>query len=75
MNFDKVMEIMREVSGTQLQTDVVEALLRLADKGMLRAKDDHGGGSTEDINNIHKRQDEEEKREKMEKVKEEEVSE
>ena len=62
MNFDKVMEIMREVSGTQLETDVVDALLRLADKGMLRAKDDHGGGSTEDINNIHKRQDEEEKK-------------
>ena len=62
MNFDKVMEIMREVSGTQLESDVVEALLRLADKGELRAKDDFGGGSTEDINNIHKRQEEEEKK-------------
>ena len=62
MNFDKVMEIMREVSGTQLEPDVVDALLRLADKGMLRAKDDRGGGSTEDINNIHKRQEEEEKK-------------
>jgi energy-coupling factor transport system substrate-specific component len=75
MNFDKVMEIMREVSGTQLETDVVEALLRLAEKGKLRAKDDRGGGSTEDINNIHKRQDEEEKKSKMEKVKDEEVTE
>lgn len=61
MNFDKVMEIMDEVSGTQLTTDVVEALKRLADKGLLKAKDDHGGGSTEDINNIHKRFEEEEK--------------
>ena len=61
MNFEKVMEIMKEVSGTQLEADVVDALLRLADKGELKAKDDHGGGSTEDINNIHKRQEEEEK--------------
>ena len=75
MNFDKVMEIMREVSGTQLETDVVEALLRLAEKGQLRAKDDHGGGSTEDINNIHRRQEEEEKKSKMDKVKDEEVNE
>ena len=75
MNFDKVMEIMKEVSGTQLESDVVEALLRLAEKGKLRAKDDHGGGSTEDINNIHKRQDEEEKKTKTEKARDEEVTE
>ncbi len=61
MNFDKVMEIMDEVSGTQLTTDVVEALKRLAAKDMLKAKDDFGGGSTEDINNIHKRFEQEEK--------------
>ncbi len=61
MNFDRVMEIMKEVSGTQLQTDVVEAPLRLADKGELKAKDDHGGGSTVSIDNIHKQFEEAEK--------------
>lgn len=75
MNFDKVMEIMKEVSGTQLEADVVEALLRLAEKGQLRAKDDRGGGSTEDINNIHRRQEEEEKKSRPGKAKDEEVTE
>jgi len=61
MNFDRVMEIMQEVSGTQLTADVVDALQRLADKGMLKASDDMGGGSTESIDNIHKHFEEEEK--------------
>ncbi len=39
--------------------DVVEAFLRLAEKGEFRAEDDDGGGTTEDINNIHKHQNEE----------------
>ncbi|MBP5491799.1 MAG: HD domain-containing protein [Clostridiales bacterium] len=54
MNFDKAISIIREVSGTQLTEDVVEAFLRLVDKGEFRHPDDVGGGSTEDITNIHK---------------------
>ena len=52
MNFDRVCEIIREVRGTQLTADVVDAFLRLVDKGELRAPDDNGGGSMEDISNI-----------------------
>ena len=52
MNFDKVVSIIREVSGTQLTPDVVDAFLRLVDKGEFRDPEDDGGGSTEDINNI-----------------------
>jgi energy-coupling factor transport system substrate-specific component len=59
MNFDKVVSIVKEVKGTQLDSEVVDAFLRLVDKGEFRAPDDDGGGSTEDINNIHKRQDKE----------------
>jgi energy-coupling factor transport system substrate-specific component len=52
MNFEKVVSIIREASGTQLTPDVVEAFLRLVDKGEFRAPDDHGGGSMENIENI-----------------------
>ena len=52
MNFDKVVEIIKEAAGTQLDSDVVAAFLRLADAGELRAPDDNGGGSTENITNI-----------------------
>jgi len=52
MNFDRVVSIIREVSGTQLTPDVVDAFLRLAEKGVLRAEDDDGGGTTENIENI-----------------------
>ena len=55
MNFDKIVSIMKEVSGTQLAPDVVEAFLRLAEKGVLRAPDDNGGGTTEDIDNLRRR--------------------
>lgn len=54
MNFDKVVSIIKEVSGTQLTSDVVDAFLRLVDKGEFRAPDDHGGGTTENIENIRK---------------------
>ena len=54
MNFDKVVSIIKEASGTQLASDVVDAFLRLAERGVLRAPDDNGGGSSEDINNIGK---------------------
>ena len=55
MNFEKAVSIMKEVRGTQLTADVVDAFLRLVDKGEFRAEDDTGGGSTEDIDNIHKK--------------------
>ena len=54
MNFDKVVSIIKEVSGTQLTPDVVDAFLRLVDKREVRAPDDHGGGTTENIENIRK---------------------
>ena len=57
MNFDKAVSIIKEVSGTQLTSDVVDAFLRLADRGEFRAPDDTGGGSFEDIANIHKNQE------------------
>ena len=57
MNFEKAVNIIKEVSGTQLTEDVVEAFLRLVDKGEFRAPDDNGGGSTEDIQNIRDKQD------------------
>ncbi|ETP71609.1 domain HDIG-containing protein [Lachnospiraceae bacterium JC7] len=54
MNFEKVVSIIKEVSGTQLTSDVVDAFLRLVEKGEFRDPDDDGGGSTEDIVNIKK---------------------
>ena len=57
MNFEKVISIIKENSGTQLQEDVVDAFLRLVDRGELRAEDDNGGGTFEDITNIHKKQE------------------
>ncbi len=54
MNFEKVVSIIKEVSGTQLTPDVVDAFLRLVDKGEFRDPDDHGGGTTENIDNIRK---------------------
>ena len=38
--------------GTQLTPDVVDAFLRLVEKGEFRAADDLGGGSMENIENI-----------------------
>ena len=55
MNFDKVVSIIKEVAGTQLAPDVVEAFVRLAERGELRAPDDHGGGSMETVDNIRKK--------------------
>ena len=57
MNFDKAVSIIKEVAGTQLTEDVVEAFLRIVERGGLRAEDDKGGGSMEDIDNIHMQQD------------------
>jgi putative nucleotidyltransferase with HDIG domain len=52
MNFDKAVSIIREVSGTQLTPDVVDAFLRLVDKGEFRDPNDLGGGSMENIENV-----------------------
>ena len=52
MNFEKVVDIIRDVSGTQLTADVVEAFLRLVERGELRDPEDDGGGTTENIVNI-----------------------
>ena len=52
MKFEKVVSIIKEVSGTQLSAPVVDAFLRLVEKGEFRAPDDDGSGSTESIENI-----------------------
>jgi len=57
MNYDKAINIIQEASGTQLTKDVVDAFMRIAERGEFRAPDDVGGGSTEDISNIHKNQE------------------
>lgn len=62
MNFEKAVSIIKSVRGTQLTADVVDAFLRLVDKGEFRAPDDVGGGTVEDIDNIHKKQNDEEKK-------------
>ena len=62
MNFEKAVSIIKEVAGTQLQADVVDAFLRLVEKGEFRAEDDNGGGTFEDIDNIHKKQNAAEKK-------------
>ncbi|MBR4456970.1 MAG: hypothetical protein IKS32_12265 [Solobacterium sp.] len=61
MNYDKAVSIIREVAGTQLAQDVVDAFLRLHEQGKLRDVNDDGGGTTEDIDNIHKRQNRKQK--------------
>ena len=57
MNYDKAVSIIKEASGTQLTPDVVDAFLHLAEKGEFRAPDDDGGGTFDDISNIHKKQE------------------
>ena len=54
MNFEKAVSIIKGASGTQLTEDVVDAFLRLVEKGEFRAPDDTGGGSEETIENIRK---------------------
>ncbi len=63
MNFEKAVSIIKEVRGTQLASDVVDAFLRLVEQGKMRAADDTGGGTTEDIDNIHKKFEKESKTE------------
>jgi len=52
MNFNRVVEIMKEVSGKQLSSEVVEAFLSLVEKGEFIDPNDDGEGSMEDIDNI-----------------------
>ena len=54
MNFDKVVSVIKKSSGTQLTPDVVDAFLRLAEKGQLRDPSDTGGGSTQEVDNVQK---------------------
>jgi len=56
MNFEKAVSIMTEIKGTQLTEDVVDAFLRLVAQGEFIHPDDKGGGTMEDIDNIHKKQ-------------------
>lgn len=55
MNFEKVVSIISNARGTQLAEDVVDAFLKVVEQGGFRAPDDKGGGSMEDIDNIHKK--------------------
>lgn len=54
MNFDTAVSIIRDVAGTQLSMDVVDAFQRLVEKGEFRLPSDTGGGSTENIDNTVK---------------------
>ena len=54
MNFEKVVSIITNASGTQLTPDVVDAFLRLVERGEFRDPDDTGGGTTEEIDKIHR---------------------
>ena len=61
----QAVSIIKGAAGSQLFGDVVEAFLRLVEKGEFRAPDDDGqSGKTEDIDNIHKRENEEAKAQK-----------
>jgi energy-coupling factor transport system substrate-specific component len=48
MPFDKVVSIIKEVSGTQLASEVVNAFLSLVDKGILKDVDDKTAGALGD---------------------------
>ena len=61
MNFEKAVSIIKGASGSQLTEDVVEAFLRLVERGEFRDPDDIGGGTVEDIDNIHGKQRDEAK--------------
>ena len=57
MNYEKAIGIIQDASGTQLTPDVVDAFMRIAERGEFRAEDDNGGGSTDDISNIREKQE------------------
>ena len=48
MPFDKVVSIIKEVRGTQLDSEVVDAFLSLVDKGVLKDVDDKTAGALGD---------------------------
>lgn len=55
MNFERAVSIIREEARRQFAPDVVHAFSRLIEHGYFRLPDDTGGGTMEDINNIHRR--------------------
>lgn len=48
MDFDKVVSIIKEVSGTQLAPDVVDSFLRLVEKGEIHPFDEHDDNDSPD---------------------------
>lgn len=54
MNFECAVDIVKNGRGNQFASDVVDAFLELVNKGLLRAKDDNGGGSFENIDNCYR---------------------
>lgn len=54
MNFDCAVDIIRDGKGTQFASDVVDAFLEIVNKGILKAKDDNGGGCFTNIDNCPK---------------------
>lgn len=54
MNFECAVDIIRKGRGTQFTSDVVDAFMSLVEKGVLRAKDDDGGGCFDNIDNTTK---------------------
>ena len=50
MPFAKVLKIIKEIRGTQLDAEVVDAFLRLVDQGMFKAPDDDSWPEKTDTN-------------------------
>ena len=55
MPFAKVLNIIKEIRGTQLDADVVDAFLRLVDQGMFKAPDDDSWPEKNDEKNDEKK--------------------
>lgn len=55
MPFAKVLKIIKEIRGTQLDADVVDAFLRLVDQGMFKAPDDDSWPEKNDEKNDEKK--------------------
>lgn len=47
MSFDRAVDVIKQASGTQLAPDVVDAFLRLVDKGEFRPSDNNAGSAEE----------------------------
>ena len=53
MQFDKVVSIIKDSAGTQLTPDVVDAFVRLVDKGEIHADKKDGKKDAKEVINIH----------------------